>query len=390
MIGIPDDNQYVDKKSHPITIHSTSRIVGDIRISPEQTIIINSSYLLFPDSSIGGKNLASYNISASNVSVSAGHSQQISLTNHRLFNNYNPSNLTSNNLSPIPKKTGNDIASNDYNFKKVKVKDLELYGGPFEIIINVTNSTRPVYLPTSSSINDYISMSIPKGFDMSIKFSGSNSTYALLDMIKKNEKNSFQRIKVSGYNNDTNDNSNSSGQIVFHNVGTDIQSIRYISTLLKNPEIKIINDKGKDIENPAGEETKSLQFKKNSPDISPTEIEKRRGEIKMNVDHVDNYDQHYYNWTRTKFITYLKNDIQITDENKNIIPQSKGQSLFTKLMSKMPGDISEYAKQHEIEVPWRDVISSPSSVITAIILLAVFVIVVALSWSKITKWDRVK
>jgi hypothetical protein len=391
MIGMPDDNQFVEKNSHPITIHSTPRIIGDIRISPKQAIILNSSYLLFPDSSIGGKNLASYNISASNVSVSAGHSQQISLTNLRLFNNNNPSNLTSNNLSPIPKKTGHDIASNDYNFKKVMVKDLELYGGPFEIIINVTNSTRPVYLPTSSSNNDYISMSIPKGFDMSIKFSGSNSTYALLDMIKKNEKNSFQRIKVSGYNNDTNDNSNSTGQIVFHEVGTDIQSIRYISTLLKNPEIKIINgDKGKDIENPAGEETKSLQFKKNSPDNSPTEIEKRRGEIKMNVDHVDNYDQNYYNWTRTKFITYLKDDIQITDENKNIIPQSKEQSLFSKLISNMPGDISEYAKEHEIEVPWRDLISSPSSVITAIILLAIFVIVVALSWSKITKWDGIK
>ena len=387
MIGIPDDNQYVDKKSHPITIYSSSRIVGDIRISPEQTIIINSSYLLFPDSSIGGKNLASYNISASNVSVSAGHSQQISLTNLRLFNNNNPSNLTSNNLSPIPKKTGNDIASNDYNFKKVMVKDLELYGGPFEIIINVTNSTRPVYLPTSSSNNDYISMSIPKGFDMAIKFSGSNSTYALLDMIKKNEKNSFQRIKVSGYNNDTdNSNNSSTGQIVFHNVGTDIQSIRLITTLMKSPEIKIINeDKTKNIENAVDEENSSIKYRKNSPDSTPIEIPKGSGDITIKIDHVDNYDEAYNNWTRTKFITYLKNDIQITNDNKSINPQDKEQTFIAKLMTKRPSDISESAKEHGVEVPWRDVIRSTPSIIIAVTLFALIGAVITLTWFKIRK-----
>jgi len=61
----------------------------------------------------------------------------------------------------------------------------------------------------------------------------------------------------------------------------------------------------------------------------------------MNVDHVDNYDQDYYNWTRTRFMTYLKNDIQLTNDGKRIIPQGGEQFLSAKLISKIPGDISE-------------------------------------------------
>ena len=61
---------------------------------------------------------------------------------------------------------------------------------------------------------------------MTVKFSDSNSTYAHLDMIKKNDKNSFQRIKVSGYSNSSNDGGDSTGQILFHNMRSDIKDIR--------------------------------------------------------------------------------------------------------------------------------------------------------------------
>jgi hypothetical protein len=387
MIGIPDDNQYVERNTHPITLSSTSRIIGDLRISSKQTIIINSSNLLLLDSNSSGKNLASYNLFVDDVSISAGQSQQISLTSHRLSNNSITSNITDDILTGPTENTRNDVGQNYYKFKKVLIKDLELYGGPFEITINVTNSTLPLYLPTSSSYNDYIAMSIPKGFDMTVKFTDSNSTYAQLDMMKKNENNSFQRIKVLGYNNDTKDsNNNNAGQILFHNVKADIQAIRYISAMMKSPEINIINeDKRSDIKKPLDDKANSLQFRNNSPDSPLIEIKKGSGDIKINVDHVDNYNQDYHNWTRTKFITYLKNDIQITDDNKSIIAPSKEQSLLAKLMAKKPGDISEYAKEQGIEVPWRHVISSTAGIIIALILLSVIVILITLTWFKMMK-----
>jgi hypothetical protein len=390
IIGIPGDDRYVQKNSHRPTLNSTSRIIGDIKIYPEQNIVINSSYLQFQDSNSDSKKLASYNLSASDVSVSAGHSEQISLTNHRLSNNNSTSSETNYDVKPRKKMTGNDVAPNVYDFKKVMIKDLKLYGGPFEILINVTNSTRNLYLPTSLSHNDYVGMSIPKGFDMTIKLLGSNSTYAQVDMIKKNDKNSFQRIKVSSYNNDSSNSNNSTGEILFHNVKTDIQAIRYISALMKSPEIKIIGDnKSRDILKPIDEETRSLKYKINSPDTTPIEIQRGSGDIKINVDHVENYNEDYHDWTRTRFITYLTNVIQISDD-KRINPQVNEQNLFTKLMAKRPGDISEYAKERGIEVPWRDVFSSTASVIISLTLIAVFVIVVTLTWSRITKSDKVK
>jgi hypothetical protein len=395
MIGIPADKIYLEKNSPPITIGPTSRIIGDIRISPKQTIIINSSNLLLPGINSSGsssKSLASYNLSSDDVSISLGQSQQMSLTNHRISNNNITSNVTSNYLNSTAKNTENRSMPNYYNFKKVLIKDLELYGGPFQIIINVTNSNRAVYLPTSLSYNDYIGMSIPKGFDMTVKFPDNNSTYAQLDMIKKSEKNSFQRLNVSGFNNDSNDSSNSTGQIVFRDVSADIKAISYITALMKSPEIKISNeDRSNDIKKPVDKETNSLKFNKNSLDSTPTiEIKKASGDIKINVDHVDNYNEPYHNWIRTKFITYLKNDIQITDQNNSVISQAGDQSLFTKLMAKKPGDISDYAKEHGIEVPWRNVISSTPSIIMALILVTVIVTVIAITWSKITKIKKVK
>jgi len=56
----------------------------------------------------------------------------------------------------------------------------------------------------------------------------------------------------------------------------------------------------------------------------------------------------------------------------------------------MPGDISAYAKEKGIEVPWRDVLSSKPSVIIALLLLGISVIVFASTWYKITKPQRVK
>ena len=65
------------------------------------------------------------------------------------------------------------------------------------------------------------------------------------------------------------------------------------------------------------------------------------------------------------------------------------QSLFSKLVTKKPGDISEYAKEHGIEVPWRYVPSSTPSHVIVVILVTVFVIAIALMWSKMTKLNRV-
>ena len=110
-MGIPDDNSYVKKNIPQISLHSITTIIGDLRISSGQNVIINSSNLLFPDGNNSSKIRASYNLSADDISVSSGKSHQISLTDYRLIDN----NITSQILS----------TDNSYYFKKALIKDLE-------------------------------------------------------------------------------------------------------------------------------------------------------------------------------------------------------------------------------------------------------------------------
>jgi len=258
------------------------------------------------------------------------------------------------------------------------IKNLKLYGGPFEIAINLTNSTRPVYFPITSSYDDYVAMSIPRDFDVSIKFIQSNSTYAQLDMLDENEKNAFKRIKVFGHGDNSNDSENGSEQITLNKVRTDIKSVRYITVLMKDPEINIIRE-NKDITKGREDQSSSIQFRRNTLESVPTKIDRDVGDIKLNVDHVDNYNEAFRNWTKTQFITYLKNDIQITD----MAPHADEPSLFTKLMSKMPGDISENAKQNGIEVPWRKVLHSINNMILALTIIFTVSLVIIFSWYKV-------
>ena len=172
---------------------------------------------------------------------------------------------------------------------------------------------------------------------------------------------------------------------------TDVEAIKHISTLMKSPEINIIQEhEAKRAEEVADKEIRDLGLKKNSPDSTTLQIQKTNGKTKIILDHVDNYNKLYDNGTKTQFITYFRNDIGITDDDRNVIPSTREQFESSKLVSKKPGDISEYAKEHGIEVPWRKVISSTPSIITAISIVVVMVVVMILTWDKIKNFNRLK
>jgi hypothetical protein len=381
MIGLPNNNQYVKNIPEPITFSKLAGIIGSLKISTRNPIIINGSTLVLPDSSGNDKNPPLYNLSARDVFVYTANHQKIFLSSHSFFNRNITTNFTGNNFNSDVKNIGNARNDSNYNFENVKIENLTLFGGPFQVVIKIHNGTNPVYLPTSSSFNEYVGMSVPRGFDIVIKFSGNNSTYAQFDMMKKNDINTSQTIKVGSA-----DTSNSKAQILFQNVSTDNQGINYISAIMKSPQIRLksYDDRG-DVSEPSDEGTRALGFKINSPDSASIQIQKGIGDITMNVDHVDNYDQDYYNWTRTRFMTYLKNDIQLTNDGKRIIPQGGEQFLSAKLIAKIPGDISENAKDNGIVVPWRDVFSTVPNVMLAFGILAVAAIAVASAWYKKVK-----
>ena len=380
-IGIPNDSPSNENKTHSISLSSMAKIIGDLKLSPRQTITINGSSLLFPDSTSDSNkiSIASYNLTANSISVSSSNAQPLSL-NESLINTISTktSSINSSDSNWPENKSTKDVADNNYHFEDMMIKNLKLFGGPFEVAINLTNSTRPMYFPFTSSYDDYVAMSIPRDFDVSIKFKQSNSTYAQLDMLDENEKNAFKRIKVFGHGDNSNVSENASEQITLNKVRTDIKSVRYITVLMKDPEINIMHE-NKDITKDRDDQSNSIQFRRNTPESVPTKIDRDVGDIKLNVDHVDNYDEAFRNWTKTQFITYLKNDIQITDT----VPHVDEQSIFTKLMSKKPGDISENAKQNGIEVPWRKVLYSTHNLILTLTIIFIISLVILLSWYKV-------
>jgi len=77
--------------------------------------------------------------------------------------------------------------------------------------------------------------------------------------------------------------------------------------------------------------------------------------------------------------------LRVLTYDKSATLQDNGQSLFTKLLAKKPGDISEYAKEERIEVPWLDVISSPSSITIVLISFSIIVILITLTWFRVMK-----
>jgi hypothetical protein len=401
-IGIPDDNRYVKNDSDTITFSTLAGIIGDLRIFSRQTVMINGSSLLLSESIINDKNPQSYNLTVKSLSVLTNPFQTISVTKHNSSNDAVNVNLTDSNFIA---NTGQNVTHNNinyvsnnssyphynnYDFKNVIIKDLKLYGGPFQVIIKIDNSSDSVYLPVSSTYNDYFAMSIPKGVDIIIKFPDNNLTHVQLEMMEKKKQNSFQTLRISGNNNnnDYNNRSNNTGQILFDNVKTDLEVVKYIPTLMKSPQITIKNEAVNDTKEAKDEGTRAIGFKKNSPNDSPTEIQKGNGDIQINLDHADNYDQAFENSTITRFITYLKNDIQMTYDDKSIIPLRAEQSLFAKSTLKKPGDISDYAKDEGIDVPWRDVLYSQTNITLIFVIVAIAITAIALSWYRIRKLNN--
>ena len=92
--------------------------------------------------------------------------------------------------------------------------------------------------------------------------------------------------------------------------------------------------------------------------------------LNASVHHSDNYITNYKNASRMQHVTYL-NWIQTKET-----PEDKGIAL------KIPGDISDRAKAEGMEVPWKKIITSYTSVAT-ISILSVGVLLTWLLWRKV-------
>jgi hypothetical protein len=275
--------------------------------------------------------------------------------------------VDSNNGKPLPSSIlGDGNSAQGKIFKNLQVKDLELYGN-YKVTINSTGSS-PLYLPGFSSYYDYVAMSISSGFDMTVNLYGTNSYIQFTANLDQDNVNRFYAHETNNYNGSNNNSSylqnkqldspirvsnNSSNnygatQIQLHQVQVNAEpaDIKAIPILVKSPEIKILN-------------TEDASFKTDSHRNSLTEIKGTEGEpvdLVAKFDFIDHYHQGYRDGTRTQFITYLKEGISL----------SKGEDKKSFEIIKIPGDISESAKERGmVNIPWQKALSSSINIAIA-------------------------
>lgn len=381
LIGLGEDSNNHNNRtiSHAITSVPLTRIIGDLEIFPDQNVVINSSSILFPQSNNINKFLDSYNLTSKEVTVSNPYKISI------LDKQSNHTNETGAVYDPqISDEESNDIF--DYKLSNVIIKDFRIYGGPSEVIINSINSSHPLHLPASSSYRSYIGISIPKGFDMTVRLSGENASYVESELITMDNKK--YKIRISGNTNDYDGNNSTTNttEIKFFDVQTDVKYIESVSALMKMPSIKISTKYEHTCpEERLGEGCTAISFKRDSSHNKPIKINKLSGYITSTVGYVDDYIERSHDTAKTQFITYLDQNFQIKEDATVTTP---GDYNRKKVQIAIPGDISAYAKEHEIDVNWEDAISSTNSIILTVTITTVTIILIALSWLKVANLNK--
>jgi hypothetical protein len=165
--------------------------------------------------------------------------------------------------------------------------------------------------------------------------------------------------------------------IELNDLKTDTSGFTSISFLMKRPEIQIINKAG---ENRGDQQDIALIYKKNSPQGDQLEIKNGASgftNITAEISYVDNYDQLHGTVVGKQFITYLEEDMQIIrDDNSQSANQNNSLANI-----RLPGSISESAKQAGIEIPWQKAISSTNIAVAALIAIMTAVTIRVL-WSR--------
>jgi hypothetical protein len=265
-------------------------------------------------------------------------------------------NLTVNSSSFLMSDDGNNsqniyaeriVISNKSNnqshiFNNVTIKDLKLMG-QYKVTVNSRGTS---ILPSKDSQHEYIGITIPTKFNITVNIYPNRSSSGEIVTVNSLSVNPIH------INNDS--------IINFYNISTD-PSQKSVPVLMKSPEIKLNGHVGFNNSN-------FDQYFINT-DI-PLDGE---GELNAKINFVDNYEQRNVNTSsKLQYLTYLQS-ITI-DEGIN-----RG-----KVTLNLPGDISEHLKKYGPRIPLREALFSGSN---AMLLISVAVVTLIGSW---LIWPKLK
>jgi hypothetical protein len=234
-------------------------------------------------------------------------------------------------------------------FKGSQIKNLTL-NGPYEVIVT---SRGVLELPSASAQYNYIGIPILRGSDMKLKLSpGARAEF----MIGNDTRDSTRSVKITGE------------EIQFHGISlqpslpnVEDRPYNISSILLKSPKIEVNGS------------TTFEQFY--NPDqafnkVRPLQID---GNLTMQLNQIDDILD-TQDRTKTRIVTYL--DLVKIEGNTNTT------MINQKAMFRIPGDISDEAKEKGIDVPWLKAMSSVSSIFVIILILFTATLLIWKLWPK--------
>lgn len=221
------------------------------------------------------------------------------------------------------------------SFENLSINDIRP-SGLYEVLIN---STGKILLPSTESQYDYVEMSVPNGFNMTVKLLDNKNTYA---QIATRSNSSISTIQV-----------NNESKIDFYNVRSKSPLLKSVPMLIKNPEIIANGNTSFDKTNFYGQEIDNY---------IPLDVS---GRVKAKFDFIDDFKEPYRNGTKTQFLSYLG----------SLTVDSKRQPF--KLEFDLPGDISSDVNKRGLGVPLSSILGSSTNII---VIFAVGIGTATVAW----------
>ena len=226
-------------------------------------------------------------------------------------------------------------------YDNASVMDLKLTGD-YHTNINFTGDSE---LPSTSSYGDYIGIQIPTDFNMSINFAPKG--FGTMEIVNQN---GSVTKSVSLYNN---------SEIEFYGMKAKTP-LNSFPVLVKEPQLKVNGHAHIGKAYLDGYLTSSDELYEGGQ----VDLE---GQLAASIAFVDNFEEPYYNVTKTRYITYLQSLAMDGKLNQD------------KVDLKLPGDI--YFKSTE-KLPLVTILASPINIVVLLVLITTVIVVSKFLWKK--------
>ena len=222
-------------------------------------------------------------------------------------------------------------------FKNTSVIDIMLAGDYVQLI----NTSGNIVLPSTQSRQDYLGMSVPNGFNMTVNLL--NDKNSLITIVTNNSNSSNSIIRL-----------NNESKIDFYNIESESPNSNVVPIVVRDPEITVKGNVLFDKTNFYGQEI---------DDYIPLNVS---GLVKIKFDLIEDFKEPLRHGTKMQYLTYI--DALSIDGKRN---QANRQV-------EIPGDISTEIKERGLDVPLYSILTSSgnyialAATVSAVILVTFF------------------